>query len=192
VRQLRQTPILLVAAALASSAHAEPPGEKAFAVASPASVTFEVNVCIASAPDGEVDPECRTMQSQLPVRFGTLKVQKRHIVSVGFGEPGGIVLPTGSTVEIRPISIVEHQRLSTTGVIRTNELHLQLEMPGMVNTRLRLQRGRSVILAGQKYSDGYLIIEVKPTIPTPEPIVVEGGPRLPTPAPDAQTVGAPR
>ena len=190
--QLRQTPILLVAAALASSAHAEPPADQAFAVTPTAPVTFEVNVCVASAPEGDVDPECRTMQSQLPVRFGTLKVQKRHTVSVGFGEPGGIVLPTGSTVEIRPISIVEHQRMTSTGVIRTNELHLQLEMPGMVNTRLRLQRGRSVILAGHKYADGYLIIEVKPTIPTPAPILVEGSPRRPTPPPDAQTVGAPR
>lgn len=190
--QLRQTPILFVAAALATSAQAEPESTSA-ALSTP--VAFEVNVCLASQPEGEVDPECSALQNQLPVRFGTLKVQKRHKVSVTFGEPGGIELPTGSTVEFRPISIVD------------NQLHMQLEMPGVVNTRLRLQSGRSVILAGQRHEGGYLVIEIRPTFrapPSPPPIIVarpptstpEGDPltlkRRPTPAPEAERVGSPR
>jgi hypothetical protein len=181
--QLRQTPMLLVAAALATSAQAEPEATPVVApvappvVASSTAVAFEVNVCLASKPEGEVDPECRSMQSQLPVRFGTLKVQKRHNVTVTFGEPGGIELPTGSTVEFRPISIVD------------NQLHVQLEMPGVMNTRLRLQSGRSVILAGQRHSDGYLVIEVKPTFkpPPPNPSMII---RRPTPTPDVEKVGS--
>jgi hypothetical protein len=106
---LRQTPVLLVAAALATSAQAEPETARASVPSVP--VAFQVNVCLASQPEGEVDPECRSMQSQLPVRFGTLKMQKRQNVSITFGEPGGIELPTGSTVEFRPISIVESPSL---------------------------------------------------------------------------------
>ncbi len=172
--QLRPTPILLAVAALATSAHAEPESAPAAVPSTP--VAFEVNVCLASQPEGDVDPECRAMQSQLPVRFGTLKVQKQHNVSVTFGEPGGIELPTGSAVEFRPISIID------------NQLHMQLEMPGVMNTRLRLQSGRSVILAGQRHSDGYLIIEIKPSFapqPPNPPIIVEDSTRR-NPVPVAQ------
>jgi hypothetical protein len=186
---LRPAPMLLFAAALMTGAQAHGQGEPP--AAPPATpVAFEVNVCLASQPEGEVDPECRSMQSQLPVRFGTLKVQQRRNLNVVFGEPGGVELPTGSTVEFRPISIVESQ------------LHMQLEMPGVMNTRLRLQSGRSVILAGERHGNGYLIIEVKPTFAAPPPnppiFVEERAPRRPTSperrtlTPEAERVGATR
>jgi hypothetical protein len=189
--QLRQAPMLLVAAALATGAQAEPETVQAIVPSEP--VAFEVNVCLASTPEGEVDPECRSIQSQLPVRFGTLKVQKRHKVSVTFGEPGGIELPTGSTVEFRPISIVESPSVGNR-LSRIYELHMQVEMPGMVNTRLRIQSGRSLILAGQRHSDGYLVIEIKPTFNPVAPIIVDApelptGPRVPGPVP-AEPVGS--
>ncbi len=176
--QLRQAPIVLVAAALATSVHAEP--ETAQVAAPQEPVAVEVNVCLGSEQEGEVDPECRAMQSQLiqmRVRLGTLKVQKKQTVAVRFGELTGVSLPTGSTVEFRPISIVD------------NKLHMQLEMPGVVNTRLRLQSGRSVILAGERHADGYVIIELKPTFAPPPPdapIIV----RRPTPTPEAEKAGS--
>ena len=151
---LKPGPMLLSVAVFASGGQAVAQDDRTAAAGAP--VAFEVNVCLASQPEGEVDPECRSMQSQLPVRFGTLKLQQRRTVNSRFGEQGGIDLPTGSTVEIRPISIVESQ------------LHMQLEMPGVMNTRLRLQSGRSVIVAGERHASGYLIIEVKPTfVPAP-------------------------
>lgn len=184
--QLRPAPLLIAAAAaLATSVHADP---EPTPVAEPSGpVTVEVNVCLVSQREGEVDPECRSMQSQLqdqlPVRFGTLKVQKHLQVSVQFGEPRGIALPTGSSVEFRPISIVY------------NQLHMQLEMPGVMNARLRMQSGRPVIFAGERYADGRLVIEVKPTFVTPRPApsapIIVDGPRRPTATPSADKVGSP-
>jgi hypothetical protein len=71
---------------------------------------------------------------------------------------------------------------------------MQVQMPGVVNTRLRIQSGRSLILAGQRHSDGYLIIEIRPTFnpAPPEPIIVDTHrpTPAPSPAPQAEPVGS--
>ena len=58
--------------------------------------------------------------------------------------------PQGQEVRLLPISIVNR------------ELHMQVEMPGRVNTRMRMTSGRGVILGGVRHDDGYLIVHLQP------------------------------
>jgi len=127
-------------------------------------VSFQIRVCLGSEGDGGVDPECESIQAQLPKRFGTLKLQQQGALALELGQPQGLVLPTGSELYFRPISILERK------------LHMQVNMPGIVNTRVLLSSGRSVILAGVRHEDGQLFVELNPRFiaPTvPEPMLAE-------------------
>jgi len=112
---------------------------------------------LASAGEEGVDPECESMQAQLPVRFGTLKIQQRESLQLSFGDLRDVRLPTGAQVHFRPISVFE------------GKLHMQVDLPDLVNTRVQLDSGRSVILAGVPYQQGNLIIELRPTFVSPPP-----------------------
>lgn len=127
-------------------------------------VSFQIRVCLGSEGEGGVDPECESIQAQLPKRFGTLKLQQQGELALELGQPQGLVLPTGSEFYFRPISILERK------------LQMQVNMPGVVNTRVLLASGRSVILAGVRHEEGQLFVELSPRFiaPTvPEPMLAE-------------------
>jgi len=146
-------------------------------------VEFEVNVCLASKEEGGVDPECQSMQEQLPVRFGTLRLQQRANFALAFGEPHGLALPSGSQLLFRPISIVDRK------------LQMHVQMPGVVNTRVQLGSGRSIILAGVRHNLGNLIVELRPTFivpPTPQSPIAKDVPRARSRVPEVRRVGGQR
>ncbi len=147
-------------------------------------VEFRVNVCLASKEEGRVDPECESMQKQLPVRFGTLVLKQRQEFGLAFGERREVGLPSGAQLVFAPISIA------------SDKLRMHVLMRGVVNTRVQLGSGRSMILAGVPYERGNLIVELRPTFVTPpapqSPMALQEAPpaRRRTPLPEVRRVGA--
>jgi len=147
---------VLVAVALAPSlSRAQAPA----AEASAEPVAFEINVCLASDQGSGVDPECESLQDQLPVRFNSMRVQHHEVLQVPIGTPTAVALPTGSQIQFRPITFV------------SSLLHMHVAMPGVVDTRAQVTSGHSIIVAGMRHESGRLIIELRPTFSAPTPVV---------------------
>ena len=109
-----------------------------------------VSVGYAMSEQGSIHSEFRGFHSQTPRRFGSIQMHEQRVYDLKFGEEGRLSLPTGTEIRMRPIEI--HGR----------KLHLQFEMPGVVNTRMQLPNGRPVILGGVPFKHGQLIIQVRP------------------------------
>lgn len=126
--------------------------ETAVAVPSRAAppISFKVMVVYASKKPGKVDAEALALSKRLPMRFETVELLEKKSLSVPFGEEVKLVLSTGGEVRLLPVLV--HQ----------NQLHMQFQMPDVVNTRLKMQNSRPMILGGVPHKDGFLIIEVLP------------------------------
>ena len=124
--------------------------------ASDRTVLVRALVVHAEKKPGQVDWICEKLRKKLePMNFGTLRVMQRRQFKLRFGESGRLTLPGGREVRFLPISVVRHQ------------LHMQVEMPGPVNTRMRMMSGRGVILGGVEHGDGYLIVHMVPNFRVP-------------------------
>ncbi len=127
-------------------------------------ISFKVSVVYATQKAGKIDTRTLPLINRMPMKFGSAEVLDERSISVPFGQNSAVPLASGS--EIRLLPVVVHQ----------NQLHMQLEMPGVVNTRMRMTSGRPVILGGIPYRDGLLIIQVLPefsaylTRPLPRPV----------------------
>lgn len=115
---------------------------------------------------GGVDAECTALQGRLPVAFSTLRTNAQRCFNLAFGESAEMTLPSGGTVQFLPISIVD------------DLLHVQLQMPGVLNTRLRTPTGRAVIVAAGKDEIGQLFIELTPSF-TPPLLLTPGQQKVP-------------
>ena len=74
---------------------------------------------------------------------------------LGREESGRLLLPEGREVRFLPISVLHRK------------LHMQVEMPGILNTRMRMTSGRGVILGGVEHGAGYLIVYMVPNFRLP-------------------------
>lgn len=125
--------------------------------ASDPTVLVRALVVHAEKKPGQVDWICEKLRKKLePMNFGTLRVMQRRQFKLRFGESGRLTLPGGREVRFLPISVVRQQ------------LHMQVEMPGPVNTRMRMMSGRGVILGGVEHGDGYLIVHMVPNFRMPK------------------------
>lgn len=113
-------------------------------------ITFKISVALALPQEGQIDPDCLELSRRLPMRFGSLTHCAPRVFRVPFGERAEMELPTGSVVSVLPVQV------------HRDQLHMQFELPGMVNTRLQMTHGRPVIMGGIKYDGGLLIIQVVP------------------------------
>ncbi|MCP4003576.1 MAG: hypothetical protein GY725_05220 [bacterium] len=113
-------------------------------------ISFRVTVVYATQKPGEVDARALPLSNRLPMKFGSVQMLEQKALSVTFGEQVKLGLSTGGEVRLLPVAV--HQ----------NQLHMQFQMPDVVNTRLKMTNGRPMILGGVPHKDGYLIIEVLP------------------------------
>ncbi len=128
-----------------------PPSEAAKPASSGAPpVSFAISVVYATENPGKVDPAGLELVSRLPMKIGSVEVLDTMNVNVDFGENAALPLSSGGEIHLLPVLV--HQ----------NKLHMQFEMPHVVNTRLKMTHNRPVILGGVPYRDGYLIIQVMP------------------------------
>lgn len=114
-------------------------------------IAVRVRVVHAGDQSGPIDPALEDLKGHLgPFKFGSLRMLERRNLKLRFGERGEVALPTGSPLRIQPISI--HGR----------QLHMHVELPPEMNGRLRKKSGERLILGGQRYENGQLIIEIVP------------------------------
>jgi len=156
------TPLLIPGSALAQGERALP-------------IVFEVIVVHGSTREGVIEESCAAIHSRLKMmRFRSLRMVQQQVFSISLGHPVGMQLPTGKQLRLMPIAVL------------SGRLHLQFEVPGVVNTRLALENGRPVILGGARHQDGQLIIEVTPRF------TADAGPH-PTPrGPDLERINGVR
>jgi hypothetical protein len=99
---------------------------------------------------GPSDPECAALPRQLgPLQFGTLRLIAQSQQRALMGEDVRVTLPTGE-VRMMPVSVV-HQRL-----------HMYLNWPGQVNSNVRMQRGKPIVVGGPRHNGGHLLVYIEP------------------------------
>lgn len=135
-------------------------------VAAPALAQIELDVQVVHGSNeienASLDPECADIERRLPIKFKSLRMMERRHLNLKFGQDGRLTLPTGRHLRVVPISIVQ------------DRLHLHFQISDRVDTRLQMRSGRPVIVGGESYDRGQLIIMLTPSFdPEPPP-----GPRL--------------
>ena len=120
-------------------------------------IEFEVQVVHGSNHEGQgtIDPACNEIQRRLPMQFDSLQMVSQRKLNLKFGELGQVSLPTGRNLSLMPISIVRER------------LHVHFQIVDLVDTRLQLRSGRPVIVGGQAWDEGKLIIMLKPVFKAP-------------------------
>jgi hypothetical protein len=133
-------------------------------------VEFEVQVVLAS---NEIQPptqdaQCAELKRLLPIPFSTLRMLQKKRIRLELGEAGHMSLPSGRPLTLRPVSVI-HKRL-----------HLHFRMKDIVDTRLQLLNGKPVIVGGEAYDRGQIIVMVTPDFGTylAEESTLPTGPQL--------------
>ena len=112
-------------------------------------VRYTVSVGFASAREGATHPEFRG----IPGPFKSVSMQQERSYTLRLGERGRHTLPTGGEIRMLPEKV------------RGQRLHMRFEVPGVVDTRLRLRNGKRMVVGGVPFKDGHLIIQVRPEFP---------------------------
>lgn len=124
---------------------------------SPTPIEVDVQIVHASnaIQPAKVDPECESLRKKLPMDFAHLEMKQRKRLSLAFGQSGRLMLPSGRAMNFVPISIVQ------------DRLHLHFQIERMVDTRLQLKNGKEVIVGGEAYDRGRIIVMVRPSFALP-------------------------
>jgi hypothetical protein len=135
--------VLALAVAVAAEAEAQAPVKR--------TVFVQVMVVQAGPQSGNDDPQCRELRKQLgPMHVGSLRMVQKIQYQLRFGENGAVLLPAGGEIRLTPINI--HAR----------RLNMQLQMPGRMDTHLRMRAGKPVIVGGPRYKNGHLLVQIVP------------------------------
>jgi hypothetical protein len=113
-------------------------------------ISIRVAVATAFEAEGDVDPKARDIYEHLPNRFHSIELLSEKTISVYFGERATVDLPNGNTVLLLPVAVHHGQ------------LHLQLEMPDVLNTSMRMSNSRAFYVGGVDYGKGTLIFKLVP------------------------------
>lgn len=111
-----------------------------------------LTVSHATQRPGPVDPESAEIHRRLQQEFlfQSLRVIERRHIDLRLQEVGGMVLPTGKRISLRPMS------LSPTGVL------IAVEIPGTLETDVRVPNHQHVVIGLDRYQDGKLILTLQP------------------------------
>jgi hypothetical protein len=140
-------------------------------------IIIHISVAYASEEQGDVDPVARDIYEHLPAKYHSIQMIDDRTISVLFGEQAHVSLPTGSEVRLLPVAV------------HGGQLHLQLEMPEVLNTSMRLSNSRAFYVGGVPHGHGTLVFKLVPDF-TP---YIEAPPAQRAATPDTRkTSGAPR
>jgi len=115
-------------------------------------VGLSLTVSHASQQPGPIDPGAAEVHRRLhdEFRYESIRVLDRRHLDLHLQEIGGVDLPTGRRVQLRPLS------LSPTGVL------ISVEIPGMLQTDVRVSNRKQVVIGVDRYEDGKLILTLQP------------------------------
>jgi hypothetical protein len=139
-----------LAAALCVGAALAPLG--ALAQVAAQHVGLLLTVSHASSQPGPIDPSAAELHRSLrsEFRYESLRVLERRHMDLRMQEVGGVDLPTGKHVEVRPLSV------TPAGVL------IAVEIPGTLQTDLRVPNQKQVVIGVDRYEDGKLILILQP------------------------------
>jgi hypothetical protein len=113
-------------------------------------IQIHVSIARASEDEGTVDPRARDIYEHLPAKYRSIKLVDDRTVAVLLGEQAHVKLPTGGEVLLLPVAV------------HGGQLHLQLEMPEVVNTSMRLANSRAFYVGGVRFGDDTLVFKLVP------------------------------
>jgi hypothetical protein len=111
-------------------------------------VGFDVAVLAASPEPGGIDPAAQRFHALLGkrVRYESLRVLDTKRTRLAVGDIGRVRLPTGTDFRFRPLDVGEH------GVL------VAVDMGSTAQGDFRIRKGKPLILGGQPYRDGQLVV----------------------------------
>jgi hypothetical protein len=136
---------------------------------------IRIHIVIARASEvvGTVDPGARDIYEHLPAKYHSITLVQDRTVSVNLGDQAHIWLPTGSEVRLLPVAV------------HGGQLHMQLEMPDVLNTSMRMSNSRAFYVGGVKLGEDTMVFKLVPEFSeyvSPPTASVAG-----TPVPKGQT-----
>jgi hypothetical protein len=126
------------------------------AAAQPApSVGLSLTVSHASPNPGPVDPGAARLHERLrdDFRYQSLRVLERRRLDLRTGETGGLDLPSGKRVRVRPL------HMGAGGVL------LAVDIENTLHTDMRVPDRTPVVIGVDRYDDGKLILTLEPELP---------------------------
>jgi hypothetical protein len=115
-------------------------------------VEVELVVSRISDEPGEIDPRARKLDRQLrrEFRYQSLSVLQTKQLRLGIDEVGGLELPNGRKVRVKPLLVDERGAL------------LAVDVEGSVKTDLRVRSDHLVVIGAQRHGDSKLVISLEP------------------------------
>jgi len=113
-------------------------------------ITIHIVVALASERAGTVDAAAHDISEHLPAKYHSIRMIEERTIEVLFGEQAHVALPTGTEVRLTPVAV------------HGGQLHLQLEMPALLNTSMRMANNRAFYVGGVPYGDGTLVFKLVP------------------------------
>ena len=103
---------------------------------------------------GRIDPRGERVHEKIrsEFRYQSLEVVEQKQLQLGVDEVGGLKLPTGQKVEVRPMLIDERGAL------------LAVKVGQSVDTDLRVRSGHLVIIGAERHDRCKLVISLEPEI----------------------------
>lgn len=143
---LAQGAALLVLVLAAASPSAAQPGR---------TVRLDLTVSHASPHPGPVDPAAAQLHERLrsDFRYESLRVIERRRLDLRTGEIGGLDLPSGKRVRVRPL------HMGAGGVL------LAVDIENTLHTDMRVPDRQPVVIGVDRYEDGKLILTLQPELP---------------------------
>lgn len=115
-------------------------------------IRFDLMVSHVSPKPGPIDPAGRELDRRLrdQLRYESLEVLQQEKLRLALDEIGTVRLPTGRSLRLRPLDLGE------AGVL------VAVDLEGSTQMDLRVPNGKLVIIGGQPYEDGKLVITLQP------------------------------
>ena len=113
---------------------------------------IRIRLVIARASEvvGTVDPAARDIYEHLPAKYHSIVLVEDRTLSVNLGDQAHVWLPTGSEVRLLPVAV------------HGGQLHMQLEMPDVLNTSMRLANSRAFYIGGVRLGEDTLVFKLVP------------------------------
>lgn len=137
-------------------------------------IRIRLLIARASEVEGKVDPGARDIYEHLPAKYHSITLVEDRTVKVNLGDQAHVWLPTGSEVRLLPVAV------------HGGQLHMQIEMPDVLNTSMRLANSRAFYIGGVRLGEDTLVFKLVPEfseyVTTPADAEVAG-----TPVPNGKT-----
>jgi hypothetical protein len=117
-----------------------------------ARIEVEVLVCQTSEAPGGIDGACEKVHAKLKneFRYESLKLLQSRSLQLGLDEVGGVKLPNGKSLRVRPLQV------SGKGAL------LAVDVEGAAKMDLKVRNGHLVVIGAERYQGGKLVISLEP------------------------------